>query len=104
MTATTLSTARPPRVAIAWATKDAIFVEIPCRDSGPPFICRYHKTTEGLAKALNILIEHQDYVPTVAADPNANHPAIKKSNPRTAWATEDQRAATRNVLRRLKIT
>ena len=52
-------TARPKAAAIAWATKTEIFVEIPCRD-GPPYVCRYPKSTTGLASALNILIENAD--------------------------------------------
>lgn len=97
MTDHVLTTARPPRTAIAWATKDAIFVEIPCSQPGqPPFIARYRKTVDGLTAALNILIEHEE--PTHRSVPAA-HPAIKKpAVNRVPWATDDQRAKVREIL------
>lgn len=104
MSATVLTTARPPKCAIAWATKDAIFVEIPCRD-GPPYIARYRKTVDGLTAALNILVEHDDPAPRPQA---IAHPAVKKvpqgASARAAWATDDQRAKAREILKRMKIT
>lgn len=99
MTATTLTTARPPRAAIAWVHGEAIYVEIPHKDGGAPFIVRYHKTTTGLADALNILIEHAD-APTPIRDPNANHPAIRRSKT-TVAATESQREAAREMLKKM---
>ncbi|MDE2106691.1 MAG: hypothetical protein KGL39_56270 [Patescibacteria group bacterium] len=101
MTATTLTTARPPRAAIAWVHGEAIYVEIPHKDNGPPFIVRYHKTTTGLADALNILIEHAEAPysrPT--RDINAGHPAIKQVKSKVV-ASEDQREAARLALRKL---
>ncbi len=55
--------ARPGNAAIAWATKDAIFVEIPSK-SGPPYVARYARDVHGLAAALNIVIEHADQEPS----------------------------------------
>ena len=102
MNATAASSARPPSAAIAWATKSELFVEIPSR-IGPPLIVRYRKTIEGLAEALNILIEHAEAAPrsvprTVPGLTKAPAPS------RTPWATEDQRAKARELLKRLKIT
>lgn len=99
MSATAASTARPAATAIAWATKDAIFVEIPCRD-GPPYITRYRKTLDGLTAALNILIEHEELQPRSVP---ASHPKVNKID-RVPWATQRQREATREILRKLKIT
>lgn len=96
------STARPLGAAIAWATKDALFVEMPTK-SGPPFIVRYRKTVDGLSAALNVLIEHQESAPrSVPRD----HPSISRPPPpsKAPWATEDQRAKAREILKRLKIT
>lgn len=101
MTATFATTARPPRAAIAWTHGDNIFVEMPHKDtSQPPVIVRYRKTVDGLASALNILVEHADtpYSRPVA-DPNANHPAITRKS--KVNATESQREAARLALRKL---
>lgn len=97
MTATAAPTARPARTAIAWATKDAIFVEIPCSAPGqPPYIARYRKTVDGLTAALNILIEHEE--PTHRPVPQA-HPAITKPKvERAPWATDRQRQVMRDLL------
>lgn len=91
------TTARPKWAAIAWATKDAIFVEIPCKD-GPPFICRYRCTTEGLIAALNILVANPEAAPrTVTAD----HPKIKRP---TVAFSESERETVREVLKKIGIT
>lgn len=97
MTDHVLTTARPPKAAIAWATPDAIFVEIPCAQPGqPPYIARYRKTVNGLTAALNILIEHEE---PVHRSIQAKHPAIQKSKVnRVPWATEEQRAKVRELL------
>lgn len=73
MTATAAPSVRPSVAAIAWATRDAIFVEIPCRD-GPPYVARYHRTAEGLASALNILIDNPE---TETRSIARDHPKIK---------------------------
>ncbi len=102
MTATAATTARPPTAAIAWATKDALFVEMPTKD-GPPFIVRYRKTIEGLCEALNILIEHQESAPrSVPRD----HPKITRPPPpsKAPWASDTDRAKVQDILKRLKIT
>lgn len=96
---TAASTARPPRAAIAWATKDAIFVEIPCKD-GPPFIVREHRTAEGLARALNILIENQDHTSAQAA--TRAHPKVRVVGKAVA-VTEAERTEVRGILRKLGI-
>src|SRR5690349_12373366 len=102
MTATYAPIARPPNTAIAWASKDSLYVEIPCRD-GPPLVCRYRKSIEGLAAALNVLVEHDEQVHRTI---QTSHPKITKvpPSPKVAWATEEQRARARDILKRLKIT
>lgn len=44
-------------IARAYATPTEICVEVPT-STGTPYTCRYPKTPEGLAQALNILITH----------------------------------------------
>ena len=90
-------TARPPQAAIAWATRDAIFVEMPTA-AGPPYICRYPKSTEGLIAALNILIENPEAAPRTIP---ASHPAIRR--PKVEFA-EAEREGVRGVLKKLGIT
>ena len=94
MSASFITTARPPKAAIAWATKDALFVEIPCKD-GPPYVARYHRTAEGLALALNVLIEHEDRgTRSIARD----HPKVRYVGvPKPAF-TDAQRAAASEAL------
>lgn len=96
--ASALSSARPHSAAIAWATRDAIFVEYPVRD-GPPIIVRYHKTTSGLAAALNILIEKAETETRTIA---RSHPSTKFAP--KAQFTDEQRAGVRDVLKKLNIT
>lgn len=89
-------TARPEGCAIAWATKTEIFVEIPCKDA-PPMIVRYHKTTKGLAEALNVMVENEAKAPTYLA----THPKVRRP---VGNYSPDMREAARNALKRLKIT
>lgn len=96
MTASSLTTARPPRAAIAWATRDAIFCEIPCKD-GPPLIVRYRLTPEGLQQALNILLETPERAPRVSAP---DHPAIRRPKP---IFDDGEREQVRNILKKLEI-
>lgn len=105
MNAITAHSARPLGTAIAWATKTELFVEIPCKD-GPPYICRYPKTANGLAQALNVLVENTKASTTYAiqdrtrtAKPTLAHPKVRREAP----ITESQREAARAVLKRLKI-
>ena len=98
---TSAPSAKPQSAAIAWATKDELFVEIPSID-GPPYVCRYKLTPEGLASGLNILIQH----PTVHSSTNSfevnptTHPKIKRPNVKF---TDSHRNAAAEVLRKLKI-
>lgn len=74
------TTARPATAAIAWCTPRELFVEIPSR-VGPPYIARYPRTAEGLASALNVLIDHAEAPlrgKAATATPSA-HPAIRRS-------------------------
>ena len=72
------ASARPATAAIAWCTPRELFDEIPSR-AGPPYIARYPRTAEGLAQALNVLIDHAE-APSrgrVTQTPAA-HPAIRR--------------------------
>lgn len=93
MTATFATSARPPKVAIAWATKTALFCEIPTA-SGPPYVYRERLTVEGLARVLGILIEVSDAAPP---RPTPSHPAIKKAKP--VHGDEASRARAAEIVR-----
>lgn len=82
MTDTYGTTGRHPGLAIAWASEDSIMVEFPTKN-GPPYITRYPKTINGLAAALNVLI--QTTAPRVTTVP-PNHPAISRRSAVTASA------------------
>lgn len=97
MTATSLSTARPSTAAIAWATRDGIYVEIPCA-FGPPYIARYRATEEGLRLALNVLLETPERAPRTATSPN--HPAIRRPKP---VFDDAERGKVRDILKTLKV-
>ena len=62
MSDTYATTARPRRAAIAWAYKNEVYCEIPCK-AGPPYIIREKCTVNGLARVLSVLIENQDPAP-----------------------------------------
>lgn len=96
MNASALTTARPLAAAIAWATRDALFCEIPCRE-GPPMIVRYRLTIEGLQAALNVLLENPEVAPRTIP---ASHPAIRRPKP---TFDENERAKVREVLKELKV-
>ena len=89
--------ARPPGCAIAWATKDGLYVEIPCKD-GPPYIVRYHKTTKGLSEALNVMVKNEAKAPTYHA---TEHASVRRP---IRDFSDDQRSSARAALKRLKIT
>lgn len=96
MSASACSTARPSHAAIAWATKDAIYVEIPCI-GGPPYITRYHKTEAGLAAALNIICEHPEVQTRTIA---RSHPKLRRVGP---TFDESEREAARAALKKAGI-
>src|SRR5690348_13548453 len=91
------TTARPKNVAIAWATKSNIFLEIPCKD-GPPYICRYHRNVDGLAAALNILVANAE---TETRTITRDHPRIAKN---IAKVPETSRERAREVLKKMGLT
>lgn len=88
--------ARPASAAIAWATRDGLFVEIPCA-SGPPLICRYRATEEGLRLALNVLLETPERAPR---KPTAEHPMVRRPKPEFDDA---ERGKVRDILKNLKV-
>lgn len=107
-----LRTARPPKAVIAWATADAIFFEVPHKEGGPPFVVRERRSLEGLARALNVMIEHAEA--PLRRDPNEGNGSIQKlpigvANAVTGkpvkqtatWATDEQRERTRELLRKM---
>lgn len=94
MTDTYATSAYPPNTAIAWATRDEIFVQYPMKSGGPPFITRFRKTADGLAQALNIIIEHA--APSPRPIPTS-HPAIQRKGTGTA----EQREMAAAIVRRL---
>lgn len=99
MSAEFATTARPLKAAIAWTDGENLFVEIPCK-SGPPYICRYRRTLEGLTAALNILIDKSDALPPVPQPVQAtSHPAVRK----VATFTEDQREGVRAILKKMGV-
>lgn len=103
MTATAAKTARPATAAIAWATADGIMIEYPVKNSPHNYIVRYPKTAEGLAQALNLLIEN----PAPNLTPLPNHPAVqvaastKAARERKRPGTEESRAKAAEVVRRM---
>lgn len=93
--------------AIAWATADAIYCEIPCKD-GPPYIVAYPRNVAGLGQAFNILVKHQ--APSYSRGSQAGHPAIKTGDVAKAAAgkpvkpkpgTPEQRARAAEVVKRM---
>lgn len=95
-----LPSAKPPSTAIAWANKNELYVEIPGKD-GPPYICKYPLTIEGLTSGLNILVSHPSppsYQPPAVAQ--TAHPKVSRPNVRF---TQTHRDAAADILRKMKI-
>lgn len=111
MTDHVLRTARPPNAVIAWATADAIYYEVPHKSGGAPFIVRERRSMEGLARALNVMVEHAEA--PLFRDPNDNRADIKRLpdgtaiagakpiKPTATWANDEQRAKTRELLKKM---
>ena len=93
MTASPAPSARPASAAIAWVQGDRLFVELPTK-TGVPYIVAYRRTLEGLAAALNILVENSDSLAPAPAP--AAHPAVRRP---LATFTEDQREGVRAILK-----
>lgn len=94
---------KPRPYAIAWATTDAVCVDIPLADGSAVYTVRYPRTTAGLADALNILIQHAepilakapDRVPEINSHLRADKPA--KPKPGTA----ESRSLAADIVRRM---
>lgn len=92
----------PPNAAIAWATKDNLFVQM-ATPNGPPVIVRFKKTIDGLAAGLGILIEDSAPAPRRLANASqisADHPIIKRPKPKYS---ETEREAAREALKKAGI-
>ena len=101
MSDTFAPTARPANAAIAWATPKELFCEIPCRN-GPPYIIREHRTAEGLARILGVLIDHAEKPSHGRARTvPASHPAIRRP---AVTFDETEREAARAALKKAGIT
>ena len=70
--------------------------------AGPPYICRYPRTAEGLANALNVLIDNPERpLGGKARTVPAKHPAIRRP---AVEFTESEREAARLALKKAGIT
>ena len=98
MTATSTTTFSPPWAVTCWADDTHVYVELPAK-SGPPYIQAFSLTTAGLDKALKLMRKlHKAKNPTGSATYSFPTAPVRKLG-----YTEAQRAATREVLRKLKI-
>lgn len=56
------STGRPPNAFLVWVDDLWLFMEIPSKDGGVPYISKFARTGAGLAKALSIMTTAQKAV------------------------------------------
>lgn len=95
---------KPSHAVVAWVDDTHVYVELPCKDA-PPFITKYSLTEGGLSSALNLMREiHRKERPTGSRYKIEDHPKLRKIEPKSGSFTEDARAKTRDILKRLKIT
>lgn len=101
---------RPPWAVLCWITDTDIFVELPGKPY--PYIQRFPITEAGFSKALNVLrarsrpeIRRYASTKTEIMDRMVAANRVQSSPARTEPAkfTEDQRTATRAILKRMGI-
>lgn len=103
MSATKSNTGRPPYAVVMWCDHHSIYSEIPASNGGLPYIQSWPLTEGGLSKALaqmkELFVKDQplggDYrIPL--------NPLIKQATGINNFSV-DQRAAARDILRKLKV-
>jgi hypothetical protein len=100
-----MSQTLPTDRAVVWATPDAIHASIPVQGSDQPYITRYPRTIEGLAAALNVVIERPE---RAGARTTTDHPAVNakqiERTERKRPGNVEQRSKAAKVLAALGIT
>ena len=98
MTATALTTAKPPWAITAWADDNAVYVEIPS-PSGP-YITRYPFTESGLSKALWLMRSHYVKHRPVADGPSkvSRHAKVRDAKP--SKFTQESRDRALDILKK----
>lgn len=91
---TTASSAAPPWAPRIWIEGLDLLVELPC-NSGPPYIMKFPVTEAGLSKAINILRVRE------RNNPRGRERVADRLIPSGVKASNETRAAAREVLRRL---
>lgn len=100
MSASAASSGRPAWAVCAWSDNNAIYIEIPAK-SGIPYISKFALSEGGLSKALSLMRSlHRTIEPLGGNYQIPLNPGIKKAQ----TFSEDSRKATREILKRLKIT
>lgn len=100
----------PPYAVTMWTNDREIFVALPMKTGGTPYIMSFPLTGEGLTKAMNILRERPKEIVKPTLDQPANYtkpkdqPQVKTSKAREklmAETTQEQRDAAQAVLKKL---
>jgi hypothetical protein len=100
----------PPYAVTMWTNDIEIFVAMPMKDGGTPYIMSFAYSSDGLAKALRILHQRPKEIitPTHAQPANYTKPPVQpqvklsKATERLhSETTPEQRAAAQDLLRKL---
>jgi hypothetical protein len=93
----------PKSTTLVWATPSAIFAAIPVLGSDEPYIARFPRSVEGLAAALNVMIEKPE---RASRDISESHPKINATVPerKKRPGTDEQRARAAAVLKQMGLT
>lgn len=101
----------PPWAVTMWESGADIFVALPMRSGGVPYIMRFPRSEGGLAQALNVLnAQRPTEAPKPSLDTPANYapprhqPMVKLSKAQEklhAETTPEQRQAAADLLRKL---
>lgn len=100
MSASAASSARPAWAVTAWTDNNAVYIELPSK-TGVPYIQKFALSDGGLSKALSLMRSLHRTIEPLGGDYQIPlNPGIKKAQ----TFSEDSRKATREILKRLKIT
>ena len=98
-----ISSAAPPYAVTIWVDHVNLYMEIPAKDGGIPYIACYALSEGGLSKALSMMREaHNKSVPLGGDYKIPFNPMIRKASINNFSA--DQRDAAREILRKMGIT
>jgi hypothetical protein len=97
----TINISHPPHALLMWSDDINIYAAIPSKDGGLPHITKFERSDMGLNKALNMLRQRYDELPSGQKNYTIKSREPSTVNGKPPVQNELQRAAALNVLRKL---